>query len=164
MAVWPLGGPFHGPDCPKWPFWGPKMLFFGPKPIYWDQPQNELLLSWSYTLTCHNISKRFAVGCYFERAPTNLVDFLEKQFKWFNDSNDSLEKWPVGIPIRCPKPEIGFAQKWARNQKLKFSSFFPQVGNGILSHWPQEIMEAFQSKIMHLNLTRKVIQYCLWWN
>ena len=30
---WPLGGPFCGPDCPKWPFWGPKMLFFGPKPV-----------------------------------------------------------------------------------------------------------------------------------
>ena len=25
MAVWPLGGPFLGPDCPKWPFLGPKM-------------------------------------------------------------------------------------------------------------------------------------------
>ena len=34
---------------------------------------------WLYTLTCHNISKRFAAGCYFERASTNLVDFLDKQ-------------------------------------------------------------------------------------
>ena len=34
---------------------------------------------WLYTLTCHNISKRFAAGCYFERASTNLVDFLNKQ-------------------------------------------------------------------------------------
>ena len=31
---------------------------------------------WLYTLNCHNISKRFAAGCYFERASTNLVDFL----------------------------------------------------------------------------------------
>ena len=31
------------------------------------------------TLTCHNISKRFAAGCYFERASTNLVDFIDKQ-------------------------------------------------------------------------------------
>ena len=28
MAVWPLGGPFFGTDCPKWPFLGPKTLFF----------------------------------------------------------------------------------------------------------------------------------------
>ena len=34
---------------------------------------------WLYTLNCHNISKRFAAGCYFERASTNLVDFLDKQ-------------------------------------------------------------------------------------
>ena len=27
MAVWPLGGPFHGSVCPKWPFLGPKMVF-----------------------------------------------------------------------------------------------------------------------------------------
>ena len=30
-----------------------------------------------YTLTCHNISKRFAAGCYFERAPTNQ-EMLER--------------------------------------------------------------------------------------
>ena len=29
----------------------------------------------NYGIANHNISKRFAVGCYFERAPTNLVDF-----------------------------------------------------------------------------------------
>ena len=34
---------------------------------------------WLYTLNCHNISKRFAAGCYFERASTNMVDFLDKQ-------------------------------------------------------------------------------------
>jgi len=34
---------------------------------------------WLYTLNCHNISKRFAAGCYFERASTNLVDFSDKQ-------------------------------------------------------------------------------------
>jgi len=28
VAVWPLGGPFFGTDCPKWPFLGPKTLFF----------------------------------------------------------------------------------------------------------------------------------------
>ena len=27
MAVWPLGGSFLGPDCPKCPFLGPKVLF-----------------------------------------------------------------------------------------------------------------------------------------
>ena len=26
MPVWLLGGPFFGPDCPKWPFLGPIML------------------------------------------------------------------------------------------------------------------------------------------
>ena len=34
----------------------------------------------NYGIANHNISKRFAVGCYFERAPTNLVDFFDKQF------------------------------------------------------------------------------------
>ena len=31
MVVWPLGGPFHRPNCPKWPFLGPKRSFFWPE-------------------------------------------------------------------------------------------------------------------------------------
>ena len=49
MAIWPLGGPFHGPDCSKWPFLGPKFLFFGPKSIFCGQPPFVLLPSWRDT-------------------------------------------------------------------------------------------------------------------
>ena len=37
-----------------------------------------------YGIVYHYISKRLAAGCCFERAPTNMVDFLDKQFKWID--------------------------------------------------------------------------------
>ena len=39
MAVSPPGGPFRGPDCPKWPFWGPKMLFLARNHFLWTPVQ-----------------------------------------------------------------------------------------------------------------------------
>ena len=74
------------PRLPKVAILGSENAVFGPKPVSETSlkincynndgtPKRQL---WIYTLTCHNISKRFAAGCYFERASTNLVDFLDK--------------------------------------------------------------------------------------
>ena len=50
MVVWPLGGPFLGPDCPKWPFLGPKKsVFFGQKSIFCPHPPISSLPSWPDT-------------------------------------------------------------------------------------------------------------------
>ena len=72
----------------------PKVALFGPKNTVFLGPEINFLWTastkncyhhdgtpkrqlWLYTLTCHNISKRFAAGCYFERASTNLTFLLE---------------------------------------------------------------------------------------
>ena len=79
------------PRLPKVALLGSKNAVFWPETIFFvvslkincynhdGTPKRQL---WLYTLTCHNISKRFAAGCYFERASTNLVDFLDKHIKW----------------------------------------------------------------------------------
>ena len=76
------------PQLPKVALLGPKNAVFWPETSFfvvnlkidcYNHDGTTKRQLWLYTLTCHNISKRFAAGCYFERASTNLVDFLDKQ-------------------------------------------------------------------------------------
>ena len=46
---WPLGGPFIGPDGPKWPFWGPKVLFLAQNHFSVQILQFFVLPSWQDT-------------------------------------------------------------------------------------------------------------------
>ena len=49
MAVRPLGGPFYNPGCPKWPFFGSKMLFFSQKLLFQRHHPKKLLSLWRDT-------------------------------------------------------------------------------------------------------------------
>ena len=66
MAVWPLGGPFLGPDCPKWPFLGPK-VFFWPEIVHILQ-----FLRYHHDQTPKR--QRFCVAHVAERAPGGLQE------------------------------------------------------------------------------------------
>ena len=84
---WPFGhsaGRFMAPIAQSGPSGVQKCCFLARTHIFvvsfkincYDHNGTHKRQLWLYTLTCHNISKRFAAGCYFEWAPTNLVDFL----------------------------------------------------------------------------------------
>ena len=74
-------GRFVAPIAQSGPFGAQKCCFFvvNLKIDCYNHDGTTKRQLWLYTLTCHNISKRFAAGCYFERASTHLVDFLDKQ-------------------------------------------------------------------------------------
>ena len=69
MVVWPLGGPFLGPDCPKWPFLGPKVGFLA---------RNQFFVHILQFLRYHHDQtpkrQRFCVAHVAERAPGGLQE------------------------------------------------------------------------------------------
>ena len=69
LAVWPLGGLFLGPDCPKWPFLGPKVGFLARNQFF-----VHILQFFRYHHDQTLKRQRFCVAHVAERAPGGLQE------------------------------------------------------------------------------------------
>ena len=81
VVVWPLGGPFHRPNCPKWPFFGPKTQFFlARNHFFCGQPQK---------------------NCYhYDRTPKRQPFCVDRRSGWSLGGRQGPflgQKWPENL-------------------------------------------------------------------